>query len=253
MYATERQRAIASLARQDGRVEVASLAESLDVTTETIRRDLIALERRGLLVRVHGGAIPVDRLGYEPAVAVRDSVLTAEKEAIAKRALEEIPEEGSILLDAGTTTLRIAQLLPVDRELTVVTNSLPHATILAALPNVTLHFVGGRIRPRTLAAVDEAAQAFLQDVFGDVAFIGANGISVQRGLTTPDRSEAAVKRAFIHAARRTVVVADHTKFGTNHFSSFGTLADVDAIITDAGIDPRLVTDLEEAGPEVVIA
>ena len=253
MYAAERQQAIAALARQDGRVEVTALAETLDVTTETIRRDLIALERRGLLVRVHGGAIPVDRLGYEPAVAVRDSVLTTEKEAIAKRALEEIPDEGSILLDAGTTTLRIAQLLPVDRELTVVTNSLPHATLLAAMPNVTLHFVGGRIRPRTLAAVDEAAQHFLEDVFGDVAFIGANGISVQRGLTTPDRSEAAVKRAFIRAARRTVVVADHTKFGTNHFSSFGSLADVDAIITDSGIDRRLVADLEEAGPEVVIA
>jgi DeoR family fructose operon transcriptional repressor len=253
VYAAERQQAIAALARQEGRVEVISLADTLDVTTETIRRDLIALERRGLLVRVHGGAIPVDRLGYEPAVAVRAAVLTAEKEAIAKRALEEIPDEGSVLLDAGTTTLRIAGLLPVDRELTVVTNSLPHATILATLPNVTLHFVGGRIRPRTLAAVDEAAQAFLQGVFADVAFIGTNGISVRRGLTTPDRSEAAVKRAFIAAARRTVVVADHTKFGTDCFSCFAALSDVDAIITDPGIDARLVAELEQAGPEVVIA
>ncbi len=253
MYAAERQQAIAAQARADGRVEVTALAESLDVTTETIRRDLMALERRGLLRRVHGGAIPVERLGYEPAVATRDAVLVAEKESIAKRALDEIPEEGSVLLDAGTTTLRIATLLPVDRELTVVTNSLPHATLLAAFPNVTLHFVGGRIRQRTLAAVDEAAQAFVADVFCDVAFIGANGISVARGLTTPDRSEAAIKRAFIGAARRTVVVADHTKFGSDHFSSFGTLDDVDVIITDSGLDSHVATEIEQAGPEVVLA
>lgn len=253
MDAGERQQAIASIARQEGRVEVVALATRLEVTAETIRRDLIALERRGAVVRVHGGAIPVDRLGHEPAMAVRDAVLVAEKEAIAKRALAEIPDEGSIALDAGTTTLRIAALLPTERELTVVTNSLPTATLLASLPNVTLHLVGGRIRSRTLAAVDEAAQEFLRGVYVDVAFVGTNGISVQRGLTTPDRSEAAVKRAFIESARRTVVVADHTKFGTDHFSTFGTLADVDAIITDSGVDRGLVSEIEDAGPEVVIA
>ncbi len=253
MYAEERQQAIAARARHDGRVDVTRLAEQFDVTTETIRRDLAALERRGVVRRVHGGAIPVERLGFEPALATRESALTEEKEAIARRALEAIPEAGSILFDAGSTTLAIARGLPTDRELTVVTNSLPHATLLATMPNVTVHIVGGRIRSRTMAAVDEAAQAFLRDVFVDVAFVGANGISVARGLTTPDRSEAAVKRAFMQAARRTIVVADHTKFGSDHFSVFGALADVDAIVTDRGLDPRVVAELEEAGPEVILA
>lgn len=253
MYAEERQQAIAQRARQDGRVDVNGLAHELDVTTETIRRDLIALERRGTLRRVHGGAIPVDRLGFEPEVATREAVLTAEKEAIAKRALAELPDDGSIILDAGTTTLRIAQLLPPDRELTVVTNSLPHASLLATMPRVTLHLVGGRLRPRTLATVDEAAQIFVHDIFVDLAIVGTNGISLKRGLTTPDRSEAAIKRAFIGAARRAICVADHTKFGVDHFSTFGDLADLDAIITDPLVEPSMAAEIEAAGPQVVIA
>lgn len=253
MYAEERQRAIALRARQDGRVDVTGLASELDVTTETIRRDLMALERRGLLRRVHGGAIPVERLGFEPEVATREGLLTAEKEAIAKRAIEELPEEGSILLDAGTTTLRVAQLIPLERELTIVTNSLPHATLLAALPRVTLHVVGGRLRQRTLATVDEAAQAFVHGIFVDLAIVGTNGISVARGLTTPDRSEAAIKRAFIGSARRAICVADHTKFGVDHFGSFSDLSDLDTIITDSGLDPALIEEIEAAGTRLVIA
>lgn len=253
MYAEERQQAIALRAKQEGRVEVTTLANELDVTTETIRRDLIVLERRGTLRRVHGGAIPVERLGFEPEVAAREAVLTAEKEAIAKRAIEELPEDGSIILDAGTTTLRIAQLIPIDRELTVVTNSLPHATLLAGMPRVTLHLVGGRLRRRTLATVDEAAQIFVHDIYVDLAIVGTNGISSNRGLTTPDRSEAAIKRAFIGAARRAICVADHTKFGVDHFSTFGDLADLDSIITDALVEPSMAAEIEAAGPQVVIA
>ena len=253
MYPEERQTAIVTKARAEGRVEVTTLAEILDVTPETVRRDLTTLERQGILRRVHGGAIPVERLGFEPAVAVRESVHTAEKERIAKAALAELPADGVIALDAGTTTLRLAELLPVDRELTVVTNGLPQAMLLAARPNVTVHIVGGRVRARTLATVDEAAQAFLRDLFVDVAFVGTNGISVARGLTTPDRSEAAVKRALIAAARRVVVLADHTKFGTDHFAAFGTLADVDTVVTDSDLDAGLAAELEAAGTRVVRA
>jgi DeoR family fructose operon transcriptional repressor len=186
-------------------------------------------------------------------VAVRESVLTSEKERIAKAALEELPAEGTIGIDAGTTTLRLVEALPIDRELTVVTNSLPHAMLLAPRPNVTLHVVGGRVRARTLASVDEAAQEFLKGIYVDVAFVGANGVSVQRGLTTPDRSEAAVKSAFISSARRAVVLADHTKFGDDHFATFGQLGDVDAVITDSGTNQELIEEVENAGVRVVVA
>ena len=211
MYAEERQAAIVSRARVAGRVEVAELAEAFDVTPETVRRDLTALERAGLLRRVHGGAIVVDLFGFEPALAVRESVHTSEKARIAERALALLPEEGAIALDAGSSTYRLAELLPVDRALTVVTNSLPIASLLANRSALTVHLVGGRVRGRTLATVDDAALVYLRSIYVDVAFLGTNGFSVERGLTTPDSAEAAVKAAFVSSARSSVLLADHTE------------------------------------------
>jgi DeoR family fructose operon transcriptional repressor len=253
VYAQERQQRILQEAREQGRVEVAALAGLLDVTSETIRRDLTALERHGLLRRVHGGAIPLDRLGFEPGIATRDAVMTAEKERIAKAALEELPADGAVLLDAGTTTARLADALPGDRDLTVLTNSLPIAMKLSARPNLTLLFLGGRVRGRTLAAVDIWAMRALEETFVDVAFMGTNGFSVERGLTTPDSTEAAVKRAMIKAARRAVVLADHTKFGNDNLVRFGSLEDVETLITDSGLDAELVPAIEGTGVRVVRA
>lgn len=253
MYAEERQQAIVERARMEGRVDVAQLAADLAVTAETIRRDLSLLERHGLLRRVHGGAIPVERLGFEPGLALRDSVLAAEKERIAKAALDELPEEGAILLDAGTTTARLADALPLDRRLTVVTNAVPIATSLATRRQITVLLVGGRVRGRTMAAVGDWAERALRDVFVDVAFIGTNGISVERGLTTPDIAEAATKRAMMAAARRTVVVADHTKVGNDQFARFARLDDVDVLVTDNGLDGDTAAQLAAHGPRVVRA
>ena len=252
MYPEERQQWIVEHARSVGRVDVAALADELDVTTETIRRDLKVLERHGMLRRVHGGAIPVERLGFEPGLAARDAVLTAEKERIAKAALAELPAEGSILLDAGTTTARLAEILPLDRELIVLTNGLPIAMSLSARPNLTVLLVGGRVRGRTLAAVDSWALHALADTYVDVAFIATNGVSPARGLTTPDTTEAAAKRAMIGAARRCVLLADHTKVGNDHLARFASLDDIDVIVTDAGIDPDDADQLRAAGPRVVI-
>jgi DeoR family fructose operon transcriptional repressor len=253
LYAEERQQEIVRMARADGRVDVATLADTLHVTAETIRRDLTTLERAGVLRRVHGGAIPVERIGFEPALAARDSVLIDEKERIAKAALAEVPDEGAIILDAGTTTARLAQALPIDRELTVVVNSPVIATTLGPRANLNVLIIGGRLRGRTLATVDDWALRPLADMYVDVAFLGTNGLSVERGLTTPDPAEAAVKRAMINAARRTVVLADHTKIGNDYLARFGTLADLDLLITDSGLDDELVVDVEAAGLRVVRA
>ena len=253
MYAEERQQRIVELARAAGRVDGAALAVELDVTPETIRRDLSTLERHGLLRRVHGGAIPVERLGFEPALSARDAVLVAEKERIAKAALDELPAEGAVLVDAGTTTARLAEILPMDRELTVVTNALPIAMALSTRPNLTVLMVGGRVRGRTQAAVDAWALAALRDLYVDVAFLGTNGISPERGLTTPDTTEAAVKRAMIQSSRRSVVLVDHTKLGADHLARFGDLDEIDTVITDSGADAELVERLRAAGPRVVLA
>lgn len=253
MYAPERHQQILAAARAEGRVDVNDLARTLSVTPETVRRDLTQMERHGLLRRVHGGAIPVERLGFEPAVLDRESRLTGEKERIAKLALEQVPEDGSIILDAGTTTLRLAELLPTDRELTVVTHSLPIAMLLAARPNIALHLLGGTVRPRTLAAVGDWTVRALEEIYADVAFIGTNGLTVAQGLTTPDLSEANVKRTLVRSARRTVVLADHTKVGRSDFVRVAPIEAVHMLVTDSGIDRELKDEITAAGVEVQCA
>lgn len=253
VYAPERHQQILGLARTAGRVDVNSLALTLDVTPETVRRDLSVLERHGLVRRVHGGAIPVERLGFEPGIADKEALLAAEKERIARAALAELPDAGTIILDAGTTTVRLAEILPSDRELQVVTNSLPIATVLASRTNVSLHFIGGAIRGRTLASVGPWAERALADIHADVVFLGANGITPDRGVTTPDLGEAAVKRALVHAARRVVVLADHTKVGRSDFARIVGIDAIDLLVTDSGIADELVAELETAGLAVIQA
>ena len=253
MYAEERQGEIARQARQDGRVDVGELAVAFSVSLETVRRDLTALERSGVLRRVHGGAIPAERLRHEPALSVRAASHTQEKRRIAQAALAELEGASTVLLDAGTTTAQLAELLPAGRDLIVVTNGLPIAMALVARGDLAVHLLGGRVRQRTLATVDHVALAELADISVDVAFLGTNGISVARGFTTADPAEAAVKRAMVASARRAVVLADASKVGDDQFARFAALGEVEKLIMDSAVDPRLAADLEAAGPTVVLA
>ncbi len=230
-----------------------SLAEEFQVTAETIRRDLKALDRAGLVRRVHGGAIPVGRLDFEPDLAERESTAADEKDLIAKAALAELPSGGTAILDAGSTVARLAGAIPLDAMLTVVTHSLPTAARLADHPGIQLHLVGGRVRHRTRAAVDAWALRAYGEIRADVAFIAANGFSAEHGLTTPDLAEAAVKSTAISAARRVVLLADSSKHGQEHFARFGDLRAVDLLITDSGLSPEDAAAIERGGTEVVRA
>ncbi|WP_405804097.1 DeoR/GlpR family DNA-binding transcription regulator [Streptomyces sp. NBC_01187] len=247
MYAPERQQAILRIARENGRVDVLSLATEFDVTAETVRRDLKALDRAGLVRRVHGGAIPAGQLDFEPDLTARESAATDEKERIAQTAVEELPAEGSVVLDAGTTTSRLATAIPLDAALTVVTHALPTAARLADHPRIELHIVGGRVRHRTRAAVDAWALRNYGEIKADVLFLATNGFSLDGGLTTPDLAEAAVKRTIMAAARRVVLLADSTKAGQEHFARFGDLSQVDLLITDTGLGPDDARLIEAQG------
>ncbi|WP_062379783.1 DeoR/GlpR family DNA-binding transcription regulator [Demequina pelophila] len=253
MYATERQQRILTQARTAGRVEVTALADQLAVTPETIRRDLTALERRGSLRRVHGGAIPVERLELEPTLASRSVRRTDAKRRIAARALDELPDGGTVLLDAGSTTQALVELLPVDADLTVITDSIPAAAALANRPGITLYVLGGRVRGTTAASVGDWAVAALGQIVVDVAIMGTNGISAGRGLTTPDLEEARVKRAMVEAARRVVVATDSSKAGDDHLHRFAHVADVDLVITDDELAEDVADELRAAGTEVATA
>lgn len=255
MYAEERQNAIAGLIGQRGRVSVADLADTFGVTTETVRRDLAALDRMGVVRRVHGGAVPVSAMtAVEPGMAEREHTRAREKDRIAAAALAYLPPTGgSVALDAGTTTGRLAALIPMDSDLTVVTNSLPIATRLAAVPALDLHLLGGRVRGITQASVGEDALRVLATLRVGVTFVGTNAISVDHGLSTPDTAEAAVKRAMVAAADRVVVVADSAKIGLEFFMSFASLDSVDVLVTDDGISDTDCSRLQQHGLEVVVA
>lgn len=252
MYAEERRTALIDLARSEGRVTVSDAATHFAVTPETIRRDLEVLDRKGILRRVHGGAVLADALwlGDRPLVD-RDSTASEEKDRIATAALEFLPEPGaSIIIDAGTTTERLARSLPAD--FVVVTNSLPAAQAAsAARPHAEVRIVGGRVRGITQAVVGGAAE--LARLRVEVAFIGTNGLSQGHGLSTPDIDEARTKEAMVRAANRVVVLADSRKLGVETTTSFASLADIDVLITDDGITDTQHRRLTEQGIEVVIA
>lgn len=248
-YADERRRHILQAMRSRGRVDAAELASTLGVTGETVRKDLIRLERNGLLRRVHGGAVPVESLSCEPAVAVRTG-FRAEKERIARAALAHLPAHGSVLIDAGSTTALLAETFPGHPELTVYTNALPIALALVSRPRLTVVTLGGRLRGPTLAQVDDWAIRGLADINVDVAFLGTNGISLVRGLTTPDPAEAAVKRHMISSAKRRILLADHSKVGLIRGNRHGDLSDIELFITDTGLPDARRRELEGAGIEV---
>jgi len=255
MYAEERQQAIARLVNQRGRMSVNQLARDYDVTTETVRRDLSALERMGLVRRVHGGVVPPASLSLiEAGLRERDQVNTESKERIARAALEQLPPPGgTILLDAGTTTSRLAGLLPPDHELTVTTHGVPIAARLAGQRQIDLRMLPGRVRRTTQAAVGADTVGALSNLRVDVAFLGTNGVTTEHGLTTPDPDEAAVKRALIASGRRVVALADASKFGVETAVRFAAPGEIDVLVTDSDVSSADRRALAKAGIEVVVA
>jgi DeoR family fructose operon transcriptional repressor len=163
------------------------------------------------------------------------------------------PNGGSVLLDAGTTTARLAMLVPHGLRLTVLTNAVPIAARLAGSSSVDLHLLPGRVRRTTHAAVGEDTVAALARLRPDVAFIGTNGLSVGHGLSTPDHAEAAAKQAMVAGARRVVVLVDSSKIGQEHTVRFAELGDVDVVVTDNRIDPADLRALRARDLEVLVA
>jgi DeoR family fructose operon transcriptional repressor len=253
LFSGERQDEILALIQQEKRVSVTALVERFAVVGETIRRDLADLEQRGLIRRVHGGAIPVERVVFEPPIEARHDLMRSEKDRIALAALAELPCEGSAFIEAGSTTSFLAGVLPADCNLTIVTNGGYIATSLARHPGITVLSVGGRVRPRSLACVDDWALETLSRLRVTVAFLGTNGISIENGLTTPDPAEAAVKRAMLSIAQHTVLLADHSKIGVASLLRYGDVNQIHTLITDSGLPDGDLRQFQEAGLRVVRA
>ena len=246
----DRQRAIYMLALRQGSVDVADLARRYGVTTETIRRDLSDMQGRQLLHRVHGGAIPVERMNHQPLVDARDTLNAEEKLRIATLAVAEVPERGSVIIDSGSTGHRLADVFPVDRDVHVVTNSLITALTLSRRGLRDLTVLGGSVRTKRLAMVDQTARAELQHMAIDVLFMSCDGLSFQHGLTTPYREEHMIKRAMIERARKVVALVDQSKFHNVQMFSFAAFDEIDVLVTDTRVDPEAVDFLSSHGISV---
>ncbi|MEV1021693.1 DeoR/GlpR family DNA-binding transcription regulator [Streptomyces sp. NPDC050264] len=251
MSAEERQREIVRTARRTGSVDVTELATELGVAKETVRRDLRALEDHGLVRRTHGGAYPVESAGFETTLAFRTTMHVPEKRRIATAAADLLGDAETVFVDEGFTPQLIAEALPRDRPLTVVTASLATAGALAEADNTTVLLLGGRVRAGTLATVDHWTTKMLAGFVLDLAYIGANGISRDHGLTTPDPAVSEVKAQAIRAARRTVFAGVHTKFGAVSFCRFAPVGALETIVTGSQLPASEAHRYSLMGPQVI--
>jgi DeoR family transcriptional regulator, fructose operon transcriptional repressor len=253
VFPVERQRWLVTRARSEGRVDVGDAAGQLGVAAETIRRDLHDLEKRGLLKRVHGGALPVEGAAFERPLADRHSRgMTQEKSRIATHVVELLAEADSVYLDEGSTAQCVAEVLEPTHPLTVVTAALPTATIVAQRPNVRLVVLGGRVRPTSLAAADSWVVTMLRSLVIDVAVIGSNGVTLEHGCTCPDQAVAEAKAQAIKSSRQRILACDNSKFGMDSFIKFASIEDFTHVVGDSGVSADLASAIHSRGPLVTL-
>jgi DeoR/GlpR family transcriptional regulator of sugar metabolism len=265
LLAEQRRALILDEVRRRGGARVNDLTRKLSVSDMTVRRDLDALARQGALEKVHGGAVPLAEAStHEPGFEAKSSLELSAKADIA-RAAARIAQPGSaIALSGGTTTFALAQYLTEIPDLTVVTNSVRVADVFhsaqrapggsgAPRPGAATVVLTGGVRTPSDSLVGPVADAAIRSLHFDVLFLGVHGISVEAGLSTPNLAEAETNRRFVNSARRVVVVADHTKWGTVGLSSFASLDEVGTLVTDGGLPDEPRAEILEHLPELVVA
>ena len=257
-----RQSTIVAITNDTGRCSVADLAERFCVTAETIRRDLKSLEAKGLLRRVHGGAVAGVLTTQSDLVATDDDdelpiqQSQRRKNLIAQKAIELIPSPtAAIFIDAGSTTEAFASTLAHNyrgQNWSIVTNSpnVAHTVATAGVPQVTI--LGGTIKARTQAVVGPNAVETLRSLRADIAFMGTTALSLTHGLTTSDPREAAVKETMISQSNHVVVLCDSTKLGRESNVQFAKLSDIDVVVSDRNVPPDFTSKLHPYDTSMVI-
>lgn len=246
----ERLTAILDHLAEQGRVEVSALADRFAVSDATVRRDLQALSRNQLIMRTHGGAMPVDADTEVPA-QVKAVLRRTEKKRIGRAAADLVPDGAVVGMTGGSTTLEVARALAGRRGITIVTNAINVAAELADHDGVRMIVIGGIIRP-SLELVGPAAEAMLSNYHLDVAFIGVDGLTAEEGCTTYDEMEAQTDRAFLRRSDSRIVVSDSSKIGKVTFARIIHLAEIDQIVTDCEVDDHQRGRLEDAGPKLLV-
>jgi DeoR/GlpR family transcriptional regulator of sugar metabolism len=251
MLTQQRKAHILAVLRREGQVVAKALSQDLELSEDTIRRDLRELAAEGLLQRVHGGALPAS-----PAVApfaARATLATDGKTAIGQAAARMIRPGQVVFVDGGTTAIQLVRHLPPGLAATVVTHS-PHiAVALADHPAVTVEIIGGRLFKHSVVATGASAIEAIGRIRADTYFMGVTGVHPDIGLTTGDAEEAAVKRALCRFAAETVVLASGEKIGAASPYVIVHLAEVGTIIVEAATPAAVIDRYRAGGPTVVAA
>jgi len=253
MFAEERKQKIVDLVNRETKTTVDFLCETFSVSPATIRNDLRDLEGSGLLKRTHGGAISNRQVTYEPNFGQKEIENKLAKEAIGRFATQYIQRGDSIIIDTGTTTYEMAKQLVGCEDLTVVTNDLQIAAFLERNSNAVIIMPGGTIRRHYHYVSGSTVTDTIRKLNVDKAFIAANGVSIKRGLTSPNMDTAVIKSEFIGAADEVIVLADSSKVEQNKFVKFADFANIDLMITDEAVDPAFVEEAKKVGVDVQIA
>jgi DeoR family transcriptional regulator of aga operon len=232
MLIEERRQHILSLVQKDGRVLVSELAQRLRISQITIRKDLEYLQSRGLVQRTHGGALPPQSGTLsDPSFPEKQDRNSEQKRRIAAAAAEMVEEGQCIILDSGTTTMRIAQALKRFAQLTVVTNAINIAAELTTT-DFDVILTGGTLRKNSHSLVGPLAEDLLAEMHADILFLGVDGFDAESGVTTPNVQESRVNRAMVKCAKRVIVVCDSTKFSRRSFSRIVPTSAIHHVITD---------------------
>ncbi|BBC33384.1 putative deoR-family transcriptional regulator [Streptomyces graminofaciens] len=246
------------MVRANGAVSLRELARVVQTSEVTVRRDVRALEAEGLLDRRHGGAVLPGGFTRESGFPQKSHLATAEKTAIADLAASLVEEGEAIVVGAGTTTQELARRLARVPGLTVVTNSLLVAQALAHANRVEVVMTGGTLRGSNYALVGSGAEQSLQGLRVSKAFLSGSGLTAERGLSTSNMLSASVDRALVQAAAEVVVLADHTKLGTDTMFQTVPTDVITRLVTDdpPGHDDRAVTELQalaDQGVQISVA
>jgi DeoR family transcriptional regulator of aga operon len=250
--ARDRRQATLERLTERGEVSVAELSRDAGVSEMTIRRDLEALERDGVLRRVHGGAISAVSRSYEPPFALREGRCQEAKTRIGRVAASLLSEGDTAVIDVGTTALEVARSLAGASGLTILTPSLRAAHLLSGAEGVRVIVTGGILRPGELSLVGDLAERAFEELYCDTAFIGVGGVAAEVGLTEFNLDDARVKRAALANARRCVALADGSKLGKVAFARICALERVDVLVTDSSAGEEELEPIRSAGVEVMI-
>ncbi|GAB3278942.1 DeoR/GlpR family DNA-binding transcription regulator [Kineosporia babensis] len=253
MFADERRQRILELVRANGAVSLRELARVSGSSEVTVRRDLRLLESQGLLDRRHGGAVSTGGLSHEPSYSEKSGVASREKNAIGALAAGLVEEGDAICVGAGTTTQAFARHLVGFRELTVVTNSVLVAQELARSRTIEVVMTGGTLRGSIFALVGSVAEQALSGMRVRRTFMSGNGLTAERGLSTPNLVVAGVDRALAAAAEEIVVLADHTKIGLETMAQTLPVESIDHLVTSEQCPAEAVAQFRANGVQVHVA